>query len=85
MPTQDGVGREHRPHLLEHFASQQFTFDGQSTPLGIVQQDSLLAVNFPEDLVLRQQVADDLLLLPIDPAGENDEIELPRLKYEVHD
>jgi hypothetical protein len=30
-------------------------------------------------------VLDDLLLLPIDAARQNDEVELPRLEYQTHD
>jgi hypothetical protein len=35
-------------------------------------------------LVLGQQVVNHLLLLPIDPAGKDDEIQLPGLENEIH-
>ena len=54
-------------------------------PLIVVQKDTLLAVRFLEHLVLGSQILDHLLLLTIDPACDNDDIELPRLKYRIHD
>jgi len=56
----------------------------QPTTLVVGQQNSFLAMNLFEDLVLSKQVADDLLRLPIDPASENYEMKFPRLKNEIH-
>ena len=44
-----------------------------------------LPMRFFEHLVFRSQVLDHFLLLAIDPASEDDDIELPRLKDEIHD
>jgi hypothetical protein len=35
-------------------------------------------------LVLRAQILDDLLLLPVDPTGQDENEKLPGLKDEVH-
>jgi hypothetical protein len=50
----------------------------------VIEQDSPFTELFPEDLVLRAQILDDLLLLTINPAGENEQQKLPGLKDEVH-
>jgi hypothetical protein len=51
----------------------------QSAPLVIVQQNAFLAQLFLEYPVLSAKVVDDNLLLPVDPSGENEEIQLPGL------
>ena len=51
----------------------------------VIQQDPLLAVRLLEDLVFGSKVVDHLLLLAMDPTGQHDDIELPRMKYEIHD
>ena len=50
----------------------------------VIEQNATLADLFPEDLVLGLQILVDLLLLSIDPAGEDNEQKLPRLQNEVH-
>jgi len=59
-------------------------FDRQASALVIIEEDSALADLFLEDLILGAKVLDDLLLLPIDPACQDDEEQLLRLKNEVH-
>ena len=51
----------------------------------IVEQDSLLAQLLFDDLILVSQVVDHILLLPIDPARENEKVQLPGLKDELHE
>ena len=85
MPSQDRVRREQRADFFESLAAEDLAFDRQSTPLIVVQQDPLLAELLFEHLVLGSQVLDHFLLLAIDPASEDDDIELPRLKNEIHD
>jgi len=41
-------------------------------------------VRFLQNSVLLSKVLDHLVLLAVDPAGQDDEIELPRLQDEVH-
>jgi hypothetical protein len=50
----------------------------------VVKQDPPSTKLLPEDLVLRTQIFDDLLLLPINPPGDDKEKELPRLEDDVH-
>ena len=50
----------------------------------VVEPDPFLAVGFLQNLVLGAQVVDDLLLLPVDHAGEDGEEEIPGLEDEVH-
>ena len=56
----------------------------QCATLFIAQQDSFLAKFLAKYLILRAQVVDDLLLLAVDPAGKNDQRQLPRLQNEFH-
>ncbi|MAG94824.1 MAG: hypothetical protein CMJ48_13935 [Planctomycetaceae bacterium] len=46
-------------------------------PLVAVEQNTFLAELLPEHLILGQQALDHKLLLPIDPAGQDQRIELP--------
>ena len=58
--------------------------DSQSPSLIIVEQDAFLANLLLEYLVLRDQVMDHFLLLALDPADQDEEIDVPRLQNEVH-
>jgi hypothetical protein len=73
-----GVRREQRADFPQQPASQDFAFDGQAAALVIVEQDPFLAEFFLEDLVFGAEVFDELLLLVVDPAGENGNQKLPR-------
>lgn len=79
MPAQDPVWREQRSDFFEPFASEDLTFDGQPSPLIIVEQNSLLAELLYKHLVFGSQVLDCLLLLPIDPRCQDQNQELPWL------
>ena len=84
MPAQDRVRCEQSANLFEQLTTQDFTTDGKPASLIIVEQDSLLAQLFFQDLILDSQVVDRFLLLPIDPASENEKVQLPGLKNEIH-
>jgi hypothetical protein len=58
-------------------------FDGEAAALVVVKKNAPLAELLLEDLVFRAQVIDDLLLLAIDPACQDEEQKLPRLQDEV--
>ena len=62
--------------FFERFAAQDLAIHSQSAPLVVLEQDSLLAMRSLEHLVLCSQVLDHLLMLAIDPADENDKIQL---------
>ena len=85
MPTQDRIRCEQRAEFLQPFAAEDLTLQRESSTLVIVQQDSLLAELFLEHLILGSQILDHFLLLAIDPAGENHQVELPGLEDEGHD
>ena len=52
--------------------------------LVIGKQDSLVAEFLLEDPILSDQVTDQLLLLSISMACQDDEVEMPGLENEVH-
>jgi hypothetical protein len=73
MPPQDCFGSDDGGKLVEHFASEDLTFDGEPPALVVVEQDSVLSELLSEDPVFSQKVIDDFLLSIIDPAGEDQE------------
>ena len=84
MPSQERVWCDDRSDFAQRLPAKGLAFDSQTAPLVIVEPDALLTVRFLQNLVLGAQVVDDLLLLPIDPSGEDDEEKLPGLQDEVH-
>ena len=84
MPSKNRVGCKQRADFFKQFVAQDLTFDGQATSLIVGQQNSFLANLFLENLILGTKVIDDDLLLAIDPAGQDDETQLPRPQNEVH-
>ena len=64
--------------------TKRFAFDSQQTALIVGQQDPLLAHLFQQRLDLIVLKLDHFLLPVMDPAGEDDQQELPRLQNEVH-
>ena len=50
----------------------------------LVDQELLTAQLLSKHLILREQVVDDLLLLAVDPASQDDQVELPGLKNKIH-
>ncbi len=84
MPAENCVESKQLADFFKHLPAQNLAFDGQSPPLLIVQQKAFLAGFLSENLILSLQILNDNLLLPVDPAGEDEEIELPGLKNEIH-
>ena len=72
------------PHR-EEFAAEQLSLDRQSSSLVVIEQDSLLAVFLAQNLIFGSEIRDHILLLPIHPARENEKVQLPRLKNELHE
>ena len=85
MPSKDRVRGKQRANLFEHLASKYLASGRQPPPLVIVQQYTFRTKFLFEDLILGPEVLDDLLLLAIDPAGEDHEVQLTRLKDEIHE
>jgi hypothetical protein len=84
MPSQDCFGSHDGDKLVEHFAPEDFTFDGEPPALVVVEQDALFAEILSKDPIFSQKVIDGLLLSTIDPPGEDQEQELPRLQKGFH-
>jgi hypothetical protein len=84
MPPENRIRSHDRGQLLEHLPPEDLAFDGQAPPLVVVEQDSVLSERLSEDPILRQEVLDGVLLSAIDPAGEDQEQQLPWLKLRLH-
>ena len=85
MPTQDRVGREQAADLLQYLPAQDSPLHGQPATLIIVEQDSFLPELLLQHVDLRPLKVNDLLLLLVDPAGENHQQKLPGMEDETHD
>jgi len=78
------AGRKARVYSLtaagrKQLAAEDLALDRQATPLVVVEQDALLAEQFPEHLVFGPLEVDGRLLTLIDPAGQDGEEQLPGL------
>ena len=58
--------------------------DGKAAPLVIDKLEVFLAELLFKHLVLGAQVLEDFLLMPVDPVGEDQEQQLPRLQDRLH-
>jgi len=63
--------------LGKELSSENLTFHRKSSALIILEQNVFVAELHFEDLVFGEKVIDDLLLLLIDPAGQNHKQPLP--------
>jgi hypothetical protein len=79
VPSQYRIGREQSANLFEHLASRDLAFDCQSPTLIVVEQYEFRAKLLSQYLILGPKVLDYFLLLAVDPAGDDYQIELPRL------
>ena len=73
MPTQNRVRRYQSSDLGKYLPAQNLALDGQPATLIVIEKNSPFTDLFFENLVLGAEVLDDLLLLSIDPAGEDNE------------
>jgi hypothetical protein len=60
-------------HLIEHLPPEYLAFLRQTLPLIIVEQNAFLAELFSEHAILGTKVFNHVLLLMVDPAGEDQE------------
>jgi len=65
---------------MEHPAAEDLAFDGEPASLAVVEENSFLSELLPEYPVLSEEVLEGVLLPAIDPAGEDEEQQVPRLK-----
>jgi hypothetical protein len=84
MPAQDRFGSRDRSQLFEYLVSQDLAFDGQAPALVVIQEDPFLPELLSENSILRYEVLDSVMLAAIDPACEDQEQKLPRLKLRFH-
>ena len=84
VTTKDRLGCEESTDLFAHSATQNLAFYRQVPALVIGKHGPFLAEFFFEQPVLGSQILDDLLLLTIHPAGEDDQQNLPSREGKVH-
>jgi hypothetical protein len=74
IPT-DGVGCDDSGDVREAAPVEDLAFHGQAAPLVVGEAKPSRTVRCAEETVLLEQVANDRLLVPVDPAGEEQEEE----------
>jgi hypothetical protein len=79
MPAQDRVRSNDPGQLPEHLPPEDLAFDSQAPPLVVAEQDSLLPELLSEHAILGQDIFEGVLLSAIDPAGQDQEQQLPWL------
>ncbi len=84
MPAENLVWSRDVGQLLQHLTSENPTFDGQAPPLVLVEQDSALSELLSQNSILREEVLGGLLLSAVDPAGEDQEQQMPWLKLRTY-
>ena len=77
MPTKEGVRGDDGSDFLQRVATQYFSFDGKAAALVIVEQDAFIAKLHSEHLILGFQIFDYILLVAIEPTGEDEKEQLP--------
>ena len=84
VPSQQRIGDPQRPYLPETRPARRLGAYGQPTTLVIGESKSMPFQWLLQDAVLFQQIVDDMLLVPVEPAGRSDEEELKRLECAGH-
>jgi len=69
---------------MEHLAAEDLAFDGEPASLAVVEENSFLSDLLTEYPILSEEVLDGVLLPAIDPAGEDEEQQVPWLKLRFH-
>ena len=84
VPAQNRIRSHDRRYLLEHLPPEDLAFDCQTASLVISEQDTFLAELVSEHVILGSKVLDYFLLSMIDPAGQDQEQQMPGLQKELH-
>ena len=84
MPAENRIWSRDVGQMLEHLPSENPAFDGQAPPLVVVEQDSALSELLSQNSILGKEVLDGVLLSAVDPAGEDQKQQMPRLKLRPH-
>ncbi len=80
VPGKYRVRGDDRRHLSQDFSTERLSFHREPSALLVGQAETLTAKLTLEDAVLLDEVIDDILLVAVDPAGDGDQKELPRVK-----
>jgi len=73
MPAHKRVGRDDGGQALQGFVSDGLGLDGEDPPLIVVKPQAFLALDGEQGFDLSALQVDDLLLLPVQDGGEDDE------------
>ena len=84
MPAKDGVGCDDGSQFLHGFTAQDFSFDGQNAALGVIEEETLTSHLIHQDFNLGVLEVDNLLLLTVHPANQDQKEDMPGLKDEIH-
>ncbi len=84
VPSPQRSGGHQRPYLLETRPAQHLGSYGQPITLVIGESKSMPFQLLLQNAVLFQQIVDDMLLVPVEPAGRSDQEELKRLECAGH-
>ena len=84
IPMEDGVGGHDSGDVCEAAPAEDLAFHGQAAPLVIGEAKPSGTVRGAEDTVLLEQVVNDRLLIPVDPAGEEKQEEGERRRQRAH-
>ncbi len=84
VPPQDRVGCHDSGHVRQAAPAENIAFHGQAAALVVGEAQPSGSVRGAEDPVLLEQVVNDRLLLPVDPAGDQQEQEGERARQRVH-
>ncbi len=83
MPGHDRVGSDDRSDFTQELETNRLALHGQTPSLVIGQSEPLSSKLLLQDTILLLKVFDDVLLVPIDPASECGEEDLPGLQVAV--
>ena len=84
MPPQERVGRHDRGYVVQDLTPELLALRGESPPLIVRQPQPFLTQLLLQDSVLLDELGDDLLLPPADPAREGHEKHLKRVEVGSH-
>ncbi|MBM3789719.1 MAG: hypothetical protein FJW35_05145 [Acidobacteria bacterium] len=84
MPAKNALGSHDGGKPIEHLAAEDLAFDGKPASLAVVEENSFLSELLPEYPVLSEEVLEGVRLPAIDPAGEDEEQQVPWLKPGFH-
>ena len=71
VPAQEGIGRREGRHLFEALATERVGERREAAAFGVGQaQPAATELGF-EDAIFLKEIGDDLLLVPLEPAGNH--------------